>query len=130
VIRVVVGLLEDAAGNVLLGQRRAGTHMAGQWEFPGGKQQATETAFAALCREIREELAVEVSAAESFLVIEHRYPDRHVRLDTWLVTAWTGEPRGCEGQQLRWVAPHALHQAGLLEADLPIVDALLSRARE
>jgi 8-oxo-dGTP diphosphatase len=127
VIRVVVGLLEDARGHVLIGQRRAGTHMAGRWEFPGGKQHDGEAPLAALRRELREELAVEVEAAEPFIVLEHSYPDRHVRLDTWLVTAYAGDPHGHEGQNLRWVAPEGLAKAGLLEADEPIVTALLAR---
>ena len=124
-IRVVVGLLADSAGNILIAQRRAGTHMAGRWEFPGGKRHAGESAMQALQRELREELAVEVDAAEPLIVLEHEYPDRHVELDTWLVTAWRGRPQSCEGQQLRWVAPGALADADLLEADAPIIYALL-----
>lgn len=102
--------------------------MAGRWEFPGGKRHADESAFAALQRELREELAVDVCVARRFIMLEHAYPDRHVRLDTWLVTAWHGEPHGSEGQQLRWVAPEQLPRAELLAADAPIVDALLARA--
>lgn len=126
-ISVVVGLLADRQGNVLIAQRRAGTHMAGRWEFPGGKRERGESAFAALRRELREELAIEVHAADPLIVLEHEYPDRHVQLDTWLISAWQGSPRGCEGQQLRWVAPRDLHTADLLEADAPIVDALIAR---
>lgn len=126
-ISVVVGLLADRQGNILIAQRRAGTHMAGRWEFPGGKRERGESAFAALRRELREELAIEVHAADPLIVLEHEYPDRHVQLDTWLISAWQGEPRGCEGQLLRWVAPRDLHTADLLEADAPIVDALIAR---
>ena len=127
-IRVVVGVLEDAAGNVLIAQRRPGTHMAGHWEFPGGKQRDGESPYRALQRELREELDVEVAAAQPFLVLEHSYADRCVRLDTWRVTAWQGEPRGCEGQPLRWVAAGELLRCGLLAADAPIVEALLARS--
>lgn len=128
VIRVVVGVLEDRSGQVLIAQRRPGTHMAGSWEFPGGKQRDGESAFRALQRELHEELAVEVAAARPLLVLEHRYEDRHVRLDTWLVTSYRGEPHGCEGQPLRWVRPAALHRCGLLAADAPIVAALIERS--
>jgi len=128
-LKVVVGLIEDAAGNFLIAQRRAGTHMAGLWEFPGGKRHDDESAFAALQRELREELALEVAAARRFIVVEHEYADRHVSLDTWLVTDFSGQPRPEEGQALRWVAPEALLEAGLLAADRPIVDALQARAR-
>lgn len=128
VIPVAVGLLEDAHGNILISQRRAGTHMAGRWEFPGGKRHADESDFEALQRELREELTVDVCVAQRFIVLDHVYSDRHVRLDTWLVTSWHGEPRGCEGQSLRWVATEQLQRAELLAADAPIVDALLARA--
>lgn len=126
-LKVVVGLIENAAGELLITQRRPGTHMAGQWEFPGGKRLEAESAFAALQRELREELALEVTDAERFIVIEHEYADRHVSLDTWLVTSFSGRPTGREGQQLRWVAPEGLLEAGLLAADEPIVEALLAR---
>jgi len=128
-LKVVVGLIEDAAGNFLIAQRRAGTHMAGLWEFPGGKRHDDESAFAALQRELREELGLEVAAARRFIIVEHEYADRHVSLDTWLVTDFSGQPRPEEGQALRWVAPEALLEAGLLAADRPIVDALLARVR-
>lgn len=126
-IRVIVGLLGDQHGNILISRRRAGTHMAGRWEFPGGKIQQGESDYDALRRELAEELAIDVSAATRFMVLEHEYADRSVRLDTWLVTAWEGEPRGCEGQALRWLAPDQLKSADLLEADEPIVDALIAR---
>jgi 8-oxo-dGTP diphosphatase len=128
VIRVVVGLLTDLHGNVLIGQRRAGTHMAGRWEFPGGKRQPGESAIAALRRELREELAVEVVTAEPFIVLEHDYADRCVQLDTWLVSRYEGEPRSCEGQTLQWVPPSRLGSAAMLEADAPIIDALIARS--
>jgi 8-oxo-dGTP diphosphatase len=127
-LRVVVGLLADSDGNILISQRRTGTHMAGRWEFPGGKRRTDETALEALRRELREELDVQVEAAEPLIVLEHEYPDRHVELDTWLVTSWRGPARGCEGQALRWVAKAALADADLLEADTPIIAALLARA--
>lgn len=125
-IRVVVGLIEDASGNVLIGQRRPGTHMAGRWEFPGGKQHEDESPFAALQRELDEELGIAVTAAQPLIVLEHAYDDRVVRLDTWLVTAYSGKPVGREAQALRWVAPTALDKSGLLEADAPIVTALIA----
>ena len=128
-IRVVVGLLEDSIGNFLIAQRLPCAHMAGKWEFPGGKREEGESAFAALRRELREELAVEVDEAQRFIVIEHAYPDRKVRLDCWLVKSYSGEPQGSEGQALRWVAPEALLDTGLLPADEPIVSALLARAQ-
>jgi 8-oxo-dGTP diphosphatase len=128
-IRVVVGLLEDTQGNVLLGQRRKGTHMEGRWEFPGGKRRAGESAIAALRRELREELSIDVLDARRLLVLDHDYDDRRVQLDTWRVSRYSGRLQNAEGQALCWVAPDRLETVDLLEADAPIVEALLAQPR-
>jgi 8-oxo-dGTP diphosphatase len=102
--------------------------MAGAWEFPGGKQELGETRREALRRELYEELGIEIEAAEPFIELVHDYPDRSVFLDVWLVLAFSGEPHGREGQPLRWVAIEELGDAGLLEADRPIVEACAALA--
>ena len=123
-LRVVVGVLMNGAGNVLVNQRRPGTHMAGFWEFPGGKLGAGENPRDGLRRELAEELGVEVLDAEPLLVLSHRYPERCVQLDVWRVTRYQGKPQPREGQPLRWVPPGHLPSLGLLPADAPIVEAL------
>lgn len=127
VVRVVAGALFDRAGQVLIAQRPAGKHMAGWWEFPGGKLQAGETEYEALRRELHEELGVEVRIAERLLELHHDYPERRVELCMWRVTGYCGEPRGLDGQALKWVQPSALASERLLEADRPIVAALNAR---
>ncbi len=127
VLQVVVGILADGAGNVLVNQRRPGTHLAGCWEFPGGKLQPDERPRQGLARELAEELDVAVLEAERLLMLEHAYPTRRVHLDVWRVTRYRGSPRSCEGQTLRWVAPADLLELALLPADGPIVEALLAR---
>jgi 8-oxo-dGTP diphosphatase len=119
-------LLRAGAG-VLIAQRLPGTHMAGRWEFPGGKLEGGESARRGLERELREELGIQVRSAEPLLKLFHRYTDRHVHLDVWLVSEYRGEPRSLEGQALMWVPPEQLHTVDLLEADTPIIDALLNR---
>jgi 8-oxo-dGTP diphosphatase len=126
-IHVVAGVLVRDDANVLIAQRLPGTHMAGRWEFPGGKLEPGEIPSAGLARELREELGVEVLAAEPLLRLSHRYTDRHVHLDVWLVTQYQGVPRSLEGQALQWVLPELLHGVDLLEADAPIIEALLRR---
>lgn len=125
VLRVLVGLVRDEHGRVLINQRRAGTHRAGEWEFPGGKQAAGEAPYDALCRELAEELGIRVLAAEPFMQLEHDYGDRCVRLDVWHVRRYRGEPVAREGQPLCWVRPEDLDRVALLPADEPIVRALL-----
>jgi 8-oxo-dGTP diphosphatase len=127
VIEVVVGVIEDGAQRVLVNRRREGTHLAGAWEFPGGKREPEESPLAALKRELHEELAILVDAAMPLVQLEHRYPDRQVRLDVWQVQAYRGTATGAEGQEIRWVALDELATLGLLEADAPILDALRSR---
>jgi len=124
-LHVLVGLIGDAQGRWLVNQRRPGTDLAGFWEFPGGKLQAGETPFAALCRELDEELGIEVLAAEPWLELVHDYPDKKVLLDVWRVLDYRGEVGAREGQALDWVAAARLTALPLLPADLPIVAALL-----
>lgn len=123
-VHVLVGLISDSAGRWLVNQRRPGTHMAGRWEFPGGKLAPGEARLAALRRELMEELGIEVLTAEPLLELTHDYEDKRVRLDVWRVLAYRGEASGLEGQALRWVPVDELAALPLLEADAPIIEAL------
>jgi 8-oxo-dGTP diphosphatase len=120
----MVAIIRDAEGRFLIGQRGPGAHMAGAWEFPGGKKTPDETRLAALERELAEELGIAVVSAEPFIEISHAYPDRTVRLDVWVVRDYRGEPAPREGQGLRWATVEELADTGLLAADRPIVAAL------
>jgi 8-oxo-dGTP diphosphatase len=124
---VVAGALYDPAGRVLIAQRPQGKHMAGRWEFPGGKVAAGEAERDALARELAEELGVALIAARPFMRAKHRYPDREVELSLWLVEAYEGEPQPLDGQSLKWVPPRGLPAEDLLEADRPFVTALAAR---
>lgn len=123
-LHVAAGVIRDGAGRILLAQRQAGQHMAGGWEFPGGKVADGETVFAALVRELREELDIDVYAATPLIRYPYTYPERTVLLDVWMIDAYAGEPRSVEGQPLRWEVPGRLGEIGLLEADRPIIEAL------
>ena len=98
--------------------------MRDRWEFPGGKVVAGETAEAALKRELYEELGIEVLAADRFRSLEHDYPDLRVAIDFFIVSAWRGQPGGCEGQNIKWVCRRRLGEQNLLPADAPVVQAL------
>ena len=124
VIAVAAGCLVNSSGEVLIAQRPAGKIAAGQWEFPGGKIERGESAREALVRELHEELGVDVREARPLICITHDYSDRTVRLDTWCVSAFDGEPHGRENQAFAWVLPENLHEYPLLAADKPIVTAL------
>jgi len=121
---VAAGVLFDDRRRVLIAQRPAGKHQSGWWEFPGGKIRSTETPRQALGRELREELGITVKQATSLLTYTHQYPDRAVTLHIWQVTAFDGLPVGLEEQPLQWIAVPELMNAGLLPADLPVVEVL------
>ena len=123
-LRVVAGVLKEPGGRVLIAQRPAGKHLAGGWEFPGGKRAPGERREAALAREFMEELGVEVLDARPLIRYAHDYPERRVELDVWHILEHRGEPRGLEGQALDWCAPVDLMAHDLLPADKPIVTAL------
>ena len=124
-VDVVVGIVRDSAGRILVNQRRPGTHLAGLWEFPGGKCHTGEGHQTALARELQEELGIEMVTAEPLLTLCHDYPDRRVHLDVWSVLEYMGEPRSREEQAIAWVYPQALSSLEFLPADAPIVTALL-----
>ena len=126
-IRVVAAALYDSAGRVLIAERPPGKHMAGRWEFPGGKIGADEADRAALERELKEELGIEALVAQHLLTLTHAYPDRIVELSMWTVERFAGEPRSLDGQRLKWVAPRELAREDILEADRPFIEALQTR---
>jgi 8-oxo-dGTP diphosphatase len=123
-VHVLVGLISDGAGRWLLNQRPRGAPLAGFWEFPGGKCLPDEAPFAALTRELDEELGIAVLEAEPVLELVHDYPDKRVRLDVWRVLRYRGEATAREGQPLRWVTVAECEDLPLLEADWPIVKRL------
>ena len=124
--RVAAGILRDAAGRVLIAERRCDGPYDGLWEFPGGKIGDGEDPAAALSRELIEEIGVTITASQPFMDLYFKYPDRSVDLEFFLVTAWHGEPAGLEGQALRWLLPSELHKVELLPADKPVIEALQS----
>ncbi len=123
-MHVVAGVLKNERGRVLLAERPAGRHLAGSWEFPGGKLEGGETRLAALERELDEEIGISVDAARPLICVRYRYPDREILLDVWVVTRYRGAPVGLDGQRLRWCDLAALAAEAILPADRPAVTAL------
>jgi len=123
-IHVAAAVLIDARRRVLIAQRPAGKHLAGAWEFPGGKLEPGEAPRDGLARELREELGVEIDSPRPLMRLKHRYPYGEVLLDVWVVRRYRGSPRGLDRQTLRWCDRAALIGADLLPADRPILEAL------
>lgn len=119
-IHVAAGLILRADGALLLAQRPGDKPWSGWWELPGGKIESGESVLAALARELKEELDIDVTQATPWVTYEHEYPKNFVRLSFCRVTGWNGTPTGIEGQALAWVDPHQAIPVGpLLPATEP-----------
>lgn len=121
---VVAGVLQSAANEYLVAQRPEGKHLAGLWEFPGGKREANETLVQALARELQEEIGIRLLAAQPLITVRHQYADRIIELHVMAVLRWQGEPANCENQSLQWVNYQQLCQLPMPAADVPILKAL------
>lgn len=125
-ITVVAAVLERD-GQFLVTRRQDGVHLAGLWEFPGGKIDPGETPVAALEREILEELETRVEVRELIFETTHDYGDVTVRLYFYACDL-RGTPRPLLGQEMRWVPRHELPQLGFPEADAELIRRLTSSA--
>ncbi len=125
---VVVAAVVEQQGRFLIGRRLRGTHLAGLWEFPGGKVHAGETLEGALRREIEEELGARLDAIEALLHVEHAYPERIVALHFFRARL-SGQPRPMLGQELRWATRAELGSLDFPPADAELI-GVLSAERE
>ena len=118
--------LIDPDGRVLLAQRPEGKSLAGLWEFPGGKVHAGETPEAALIREVKEELGIDVTEAclAPFAFASHGYEAFHLLMPLFLCRRWVGNVAPMEGQALAWVRPAQMRDYPMPPADLPLIPIL------
>ena len=126
VLLVAAVALIDADGRVLLAERPQGKSMAGLWEFPGGKVREGETPEAALIRELKEELGIDVTASclAPFTFASHGYEDFHLLMPLYVCRRWQGMVTPREGQRLTWVRPTRLAEYPMPPADKPLVAML------
>ena len=119
-IRVAVGIVYNSENEILIAKRLLDKHLGGYWEFPGGKIEADESTFAALKREFKEEVNIELISANPLTEIEFTYPEKQVRLDVWKIDKYQGIAQGLEGQELRWVQLQDLESYSFPEANKSI----------
>lgn len=126
ILVVAACALVDLDGRVLLARRPEGKKMAGLWEFPGGKLNPGETPEAALIRELKEELDIDVTAAclAPLFFASHGYERFHLLMPLYVCRRWKGTPHGREGQALAWVHKDKLGEYPMPEADRPLVPLL------
>ena len=126
-IAVVAAVIADERGRILLTRRPQGSHMAGLWEFPGGKVEDDETNSEALVRELREELGIEVETGPLLDRAVHTEPGLEIRLSFFTVSIVRGEPIALEGQETRWVGPDDMSRLPMPPADEEFVRSLRGR---
>ena len=121
---IAVGVLINGDDHVLIAKRSADKHMGNKWEFPGGKVENGETSQEALCRELKEELGIDVVSAELLTDVVHAYEDKKVILDVYEVTEWQGEAKGMEQQPLLWVEKQELKNYDFPTANVEILSKI------
>ena len=123
IVLVAAVALVDTDGRVLIAQRPPGKSMAGLWEFPGGKVHEGETPEAALIRELKEELAIDVKEAclAPLTFASHRYETFHLLMPLFVCRRWDGTVAPQEGQAVKWVMPAKLADYPMPPADKPLV---------
>ena len=119
-----VGVVLNAAGEVLIDQRLNEGLLGGLWEFPGGKQEPGEPIRDTISRELREELAIEVSVEEELIQVDHAYSHKKLRFVVHLCDWVSGDPQPLASQQVRWVRPEQLTDFPFPAANDRIIKAL------
>jgi mutator protein MutT len=127
VIEVAAALIRDEAGRYLITQRRRGSHLAGLWEFPGGKLEAGETPAIGLRRELQEELSATFTVGDVVETVRWEYPDRTVVLHFLACRLEHGPIIPTEGQAMEWVAPARLAEYDFPPADRELIQRLSGR---
>jgi mutator protein MutT len=122
VVEVVAAVIEHG-GRVLITRRPPGTHLAGLWEFPGGKCEPGEPAADALEREIREELGARVTVGEVIDTVEWPYPEKRVRI-SFFRCALDGEIAPPQGLEMAWVSRDELPGYAFPAADAALIARL------
>ena len=120
-----VGVVINAAGEVLIDQRLEEGLLGGMWEFPGGKQEQGETIETCIARELKEELGIAVTVGDELITVDHAYSHKKLRFVVHLCTWVSGEPQPLASQQVRWVRPDDLENYAFPAANARIIEALL-----
>ncbi len=124
IVEVAVGVIKRN-NKIYISKRADDLHQGGKWEFPGGKREVNETIEQTLTRELSEEIGIQVTQQSPFMLIEHDYGDKIVRLDVRLVENFEGVPRHLEGQKSQWVDINDLSQFTFPDANKVIIDKLM-----
>jgi 8-oxo-dGTP diphosphatase len=122
-IEVAAGLVY-CEGRYLIARRNPDVHLAGFWEFPGGKREPGETLETCLRRELFEEVGIRIGVPIPFQVVRHEYPEKTVQLHFFRCQIEAGHAMPIDCAEIRWVFPHELDDFEFPPADHPIIEAL------
>ena len=120
-----IGVVLNAAGEVLIDQRLEEGLLGGLWEFPGGKLEEGETIETCIARELQEELDIAVTVGAELITVDHAYSHKKLRFVVHLCTWVSGDPQPLASQQVRWVRPEELKNFPFPAANARIIEALL-----
>lgn len=122
ILLVVACALVDEDGRILLAKRPKHKPLGGLWEFPGGKMEPGETPESAMIRELKEELAINVTHAclAPLTFASHSYEDFHLLMPLFICRRWDGDIHPTEGQEIAWVRPMRLADYDMPPADDPL----------
>jgi 8-oxo-dGTP diphosphatase len=123
ILLVAAAALVDVDGRFLICKRPHGKHLAGMWEFPGGKVEKGETPEACLIRELHEELGINVVQAclAPFVFTSHAYDSFHLLMPLYVCRRWNGVVQAREHEALAWVRPNQMADYPMPPADAPLV---------
>ncbi len=125
IIEVAAGLIQDDTGRYLITRRRRGTHLAGLWEFPGGKRREGEPLESCLRRELSEELGGPFEIVEKVDTVRWEYSEKTVIIHFYRCRLQSGSIEPREAQEMAWVAPERLAEYEFPPADAALIARLL-----
>ena len=129
-VQQVAAAVIEYRGRYLITCRESGVHLAGCWEFPGGKREADETFEACARREVFEEVGIEITAPKLLTITNYDYPDKSVELHFFTCSLYRGEPQPLGCADFRWVRPEELAEYAFPPADGPVVVYLMERIND
>jgi len=122
---ISIAIVQNEQKQLLISRRQQGKHLAGKWEFPGGKVEQGETLETAMLRELKEEVGLSATQFTLFDSLSFQYDQLNLSLNFYLVSDYEGEPVSLEGQQIKWVSVPQLSEYEFPEANLTVINKLL-----
>ncbi len=122
---ISIAIVQNEQKQLLISRRQQGKHLAGKWEFPGGKVEQGESLEGAMLRELKEEVGLSATQFTLFDSLNFQYDKLNLSLHFYLVKAYDGEPVSLEGQEIKWVGVSQLSEYEFPKANLSVINKLL-----